>query len=304
MNRRVTLVTPTFSGDLERFCLQRESIERCGIDLPHVAIVDHEDLPVFRDIPFNRGLTLVSTRDVLSRKIEQRRLAWGMRRREPKRWWFTRAGEPIHGWGIQQLLKLSAPSVVDTEGIVCLDCDTFFVRTITAEDFFSIDGRLHLYETNDDIDAEMAEWPSHCMRFLGIKPTGQRLWRYTHSPVPLRRDVLLDMQVHIQKLHCRPWAEAFIDQRDWVLEYTTYGVYARHINGLEGVAPVHPPLSVYYWWPEQAESLERDFSERISGDQAKAVLVNSNIARPVSLYRHLAEEAWSKVGQQKQTVTI
>src|SRR5205085_1372325 len=87
-----TLVTPAHAGDLERFRFQRESIERCGIDLPHVALVDDEDVPLFRDLPHARGLTVISTREVLSRGIEDRRRAWGVKRRDPRYWWRTRTG--------------------------------------------------------------------------------------------------------------------------------------------------------------------------------------------------------------------
>jgi hypothetical protein len=285
----VTFITPTYAGDLERFCLQRESIVRCGITIPQVAIVDHEDLPLFKEIPFQNNLTLLSTQDVLPPKIEARRFAWGCRRRE-LRYWLHRPA--IHGWMIQQLLKLVAAAVIQTEGIICLDSDTLFVDNVRAEDFYSSDGRLHLYETNDDLDAEMAEWPAHSMRFLGIKPTHQPLMRYTHAPVPFHRQVLLDMQDFVQKRYSKPWTNAFLDA-EMVFEYTTYGVYARHIHGLENLAPVRPPLTVYCWWPEQVKRIEHDFLARIRENNGKAVLINSNIGFPVSSYRHLIEQAWS-----------
>jgi len=43
----VALITPTCDRDLERFAFQRESIERCAIELPQVAIVDSEDVALF-----------------------------------------------------------------------------------------------------------------------------------------------------------------------------------------------------------------------------------------------------------------
>ena len=74
MTRSVTLVTPSYAKDIERFTLQRESIERCGIDLPHCALVNHEDLPLFAKIPFQRNLRILSTQDLLPPRFEARRL--------------------------------------------------------------------------------------------------------------------------------------------------------------------------------------------------------------------------------------
>ena len=52
MASRLTFITPTYRDDFEQFCLQRESFEKWGIEIPHVAVVHHEDLPLFKDIPF------------------------------------------------------------------------------------------------------------------------------------------------------------------------------------------------------------------------------------------------------------
>lgn len=289
---RVTLVTPAHARDLERFCFQRESVARCGVAIAHVAIVDHEDLPRFRDVPNQAGLTLVSTREALSRRMEQRRLAYSMRRRNPRRWLW---GPGVHGWGIQQLLKLGAPRVVSTEVIVCADTDTFFVGSVGEADFFAGDGRPHLYETGpDDLDAEMAEWPAHSMRFLGIKPTGKPLRRYTHSPVVFRRDVLLDLQQYIERRHRRPWMEAVADA-EMAMEYTTYGVFAREVDGLSRVAPTMPPLSAYFWWPEQVARLEQTFLDQVCASGVRIVGIQSNTGCPVSRYRPLARHAWDCV---------
>ena len=286
---KTVFVTPTFARDLDRFVLQRESIERCGIDIPHIAVVNHEDLPQFAGLPHRKNLTVISTADALPARFETRRKLWGVRRRNHPRHWFS--GRGIHGWGIQQLLKLAAPAYTDAESIICLDSDLFFVDRVTAEDFTAADGRLHLYETEDDLDAQMAEWHAHALRFLGLPTMGQAPRRYTHAPVPWRRDVLLDLHRFIEQEHCRSWMDAVIDA-DSIAEYTLYGTYGRHIDGLNRVVPARPNLTLYYWWPGNEETIESKFHERLAASNAKAVLVNSNLDRPAASYRALAECAW------------
>ncbi len=293
MKRSVTLVTPSYAKDLERFVLQRESIERCGIDLPHIAIVHDEDMALFQKIPFQRNLRLLSTRDLFTPHFEARRKAWGRRRRELAYW---QGRPPIHGWYSQQLLKLATPKVVETEGIVCLDSDTLFVDHVTSDDFFAPDGRLHFYETDDDVDCEMGEWYIRSLRFLGESLRNRPVLRTTHSPVPLHRQVLLDMQAHIEKQHGMFWMEA-MTRAEMIMEYSTYGAYARYLDKLQHVVPARPDaLCLYFWWKEDMDSLFTDLVERVQATKPRAVVVQSSQGRPVSEYRALIEQAWAIQG--------
>jgi Family of unknown function (DUF6492) len=285
---QVTLFTPTYGPDLERFRVQRESIERCGIELPHVAVVQHEHLPLFRDLPFQRNLTLVSTRDVLPPEVERRRRLWGIRRRNPRRWL---GGTPLHGWFTQQLLKLASPSVVSTEGIVCIDSDTLFVGRVEAADFYDQTGKLHLYETFDDVDAEMAEWVGRSMRFLGVKPTKLPVSRFTHSPTVLHRQIVLDMHSCIAAIHHKPWMRA-VEDYEMITEYATYGVFAKYVDGCKRVTPTPPRLSAYFWWAEEVAAIDRDFASKVKVTHAKMVAVQSNSGILPGQYRPLVAALW------------
>lgn len=286
----LTLLTPTFRRDLERFALQRESIERCAIDLPHLAIVNTEDLDLFQNIPFRKNLTLLTTRQVLGKTMDRRRQVWRVSRKD-YRHWITPAG--IAGWLAQQLMKLAAAAFISTDAFLCLDSDAFFVERITAADFHGPDGRLHLYETTDDLDVEMAEWYAHSLRFLGLKETGVPLRRFTHAPVPMHCRMVKEMQAMIEGRHRMPWMEAMI-QGDRIMEYTTYGAYARHVDKLKTVVPIVPALALYYWWKTEADQLEATFHQRLAESSAKVVLVNSNTGTPMETCRRLAQHCWDR----------
>ncbi|HSI11445.1 MAG TPA: DUF6492 family protein [Chthoniobacter sp.] len=293
MNNGITLLTPAHARDYDRFCFQRESIERCGISIPHVVVVNDEDVALFQQTPFRKGLTVIATSQLLSPQIEGRRRAGKLRRRNPLRWWLLRRGGWIHGWLLQQIIKLAAPKVISTPLIVCIDSDTFFVDRVTEADFCMPDGRAHLYETEDDIDAEMAEWPAHSMRFLGLKPTGMKLARYTHSPVVFQREVLLDLQKCIEQRHRRPWDEAIADA-ELVMEYTTYGVFAREVDQLRRVAPVLPRLSTYFWWTEEVARIAETFTDQVERTRARIVGVQSNTGCTPEQLRVLVEPFWDR----------
>jgi hypothetical protein len=290
MNQPISLITPTHAGDLDRFCLQRRSIARCGIDIPHVAIVNHEDLPLFRDQSLGTNLQLVSTRDVLPTSLERRRMACKTPRRNPRRWI---AGKPMHGWIVQQFIKLSAPAFVASDIIVCLDSDTLFLERVTTEDFTDpVTGKPLLYETFDDVDAEMAEWVGRSMRFLGVKPTHQPVSRFTHSPVVMSRPVLLDMQRFIEARYKRGWIDA-TDRFGMIMEYSTYGVFAKYVDNLARVSPSTPALSTYYWWSEEVARLVDTLPQRLRGTSTKMLAIQSNAGLPVDAYKDILEQVWN-----------
>lgn len=287
----ITFFTPTYARDFERFCLLRESLEYFGIEIPHVAVVNHADVGLFNTVPHRRGLSILSTRDILPTEFERRRQVWRISRKD-YRYWIT--GRGIPGWTIQQLIKLASPKVVDTQGIVCLDSDCFFIAPVSAGDFYAPDGRLHLYESTDDLDVEMAEWYPHALRFLGHKTTGVPLRRFTHAPVPLHREILVEMHRFIEARHGKSWMHA-VEEGDMIMEYTLYGAYCRHNGGMGRVVAAPPPLSAYCWWPEQVDRLPEILEHELKKGK-KIALVQSNSGKPVSAYRAAAQGIWKKSG--------
>jgi len=259
--------------------------------LPHIAVVHTEDLSLFEKVPYRRNLTILPTEEVLGRAMDRRRRLWGISRKD-YRYWINRKG--VHGWFTQQLVKLACARIVGTESYLCLDAETFFVRRISREDFISSDGRVHLFETTDDLDVEMAEWYAHSLRFLGVDQRGVVPRRFTHSPVPMHRDIVLDMQRHIEDRHAMPWMDAMVGG-DRITEYTTYGTYARHVDAMRRVCSARPEMTLYYWWKEDAGpdgEIADDLATRLQGATSRMVLVNSNMGLHVNRYRFVAERLW------------
>ena len=287
----LTLFTPTYARDYERFALLRESIERCGITFRHVAVVNPDDLPLFKSLPHQNNLSIVLTSDVLPAAIERRRVAF-IEGRSPPRWLRRFVGRPMQGWYAQQFIKLAAPAVVSDDLILCVDSDTLFLRNVTLDDFIDhATGRPHLYESHDDVDAEMAEWLGRSMRFLGVRPTGRPISRFIHSPTLLRRDVLLDLCLTIEQRHKRPWFEAF-DPYDSITEYTTYGVFAKYVDKQARVTCKPPDLSLYFWWPNEVNRMATDLPQTLRASSAKMMAVQSNVGVEAAAYAEQVRAVW------------
>ena len=107
------------------------------------------------------------------------------------------------------------------------------------------------------------------------------LRRFTHAPVPMHRGVVIDMRNHIEKQHGQDWMDAMLSH-DRIMEYTTYGTYARHIDELRRVCPARPELSLYFWWAEQAAGFRKNFSEaaRTSGSTPTQSLILRQFQNP------------------------
>ncbi len=289
----VTLVTPTYASDRKCFAFLRESIERCGIDLPHVAIIDHEDLSLFDDIAHRSNLTVLSTRDVLPSSLEARRYA---RQRRVDRIVGRRASRRLRGWYAQQLVKLAAPAYVDTEACVMLDSDVFFVRPVTAADFVGSSGKVQLVERERlaIAQAEHAMWQRDSAEFLGTTLDAP-IADYSGSVVPMHRDVLIALQRHVEARHSMHWMEAFEHHR--VMEYTTYGVYTRWIDQLEHAEPTTRSHALTCWNTADLEGFGAALRAATEGEDAKAGVVHSHEHVPVDAYRPLAEQLWLSLEQ-------
>jgi hypothetical protein len=288
---RVTIITPTYKNDLERFILLRESFERCGVDIPHVAVVHDEDMPLFKDIPFRNNLRLVSTREVLPASIEERRITPFYRRRHPYHWIKPRN---LSGWATQQIAKLNAPTYVDTEAIVTLDSDTFFVDRVQDSEFFAADGNLHLYEDDAGFTVEVIRWLSQSMEVFN-QPLNQPAYRHIFQPLPMHCEVMRSMTDRLEAMYGKPWYDVFIHKN--LTEYTTYGVYCRFVNDMKHVTPVYPPFSLIYWIGDHLEGYSDTLPQRVRAEGAKVVCINSAIGRPVGEYREVVESVWQANGR-------
>ena len=291
MTHKATFFTPTFDRDLDRFTLLRESMERCGVEIPHVAVVDHEDLPLFEKIPFQKGLTLVSSRDVLPPDIEARRTQKHLGRFNPTR--FFKPGSLL-GWMAQQLMKLASPDIIDSEAILCLDSDVFFVRKVTAENFYTPEGKLHLYADLEACTVETVMWMAGSMKAFNV-PLGKRPSCFVHNPVPFHRDVVIEMRQYLEKTYNKRWIDAFLEHQ--LTEYTSYGVYARDVNNLNRLHITRPPFTLNYWVAEEMANIENELESQIASSDTRFVLINSSMGRPVTDYRHLVEHAWKAADQ-------
>ena len=228
-------ITPTFRRDFQQFALQRRTMAAFAADIPHVVIVDEEDMGLFRsrfrdDLKGN--LILKSSKDVLPTILERGRY---FARFKFLRSFFKRVpGGPIlsRGWCAQQLMKIYALAAMEYDFAVLLDSDVFLCGFVTPE-FFLRDGLPRLFEGPAD-DAEKMDFDISTHLILG-RPLHQvkQLYDYIFSPSVFRKSTAAKLLEVLTERGTRRWLKDFHLQRR-PSEYNLLGYVAREIEGYEG----------------------------------------------------------------------
>jgi hypothetical protein len=234
----VTVVTPCYAPDLERFAFLRESMAACDVQLPHVVVVPDDDRGLFQPFAIDSDLSVCTYSEILPSELV-RQLDRGPTLRDRVRHRLTgrRLLRLRWGWMVQQYVKLSAGRVVDTSMWLCVDSDTFFLRRMGEEDFRSRTGRPLLLEPVDVPNGPTSiEFRDASARLLGIGPEelDPRVL-YTSWIAPMERGVVDELLEFVERRTRGHWWEAMAQAG--ATEYETYGLFARHIHGLHNVDP-------------------------------------------------------------------
>ena len=123
--RTVALLTPTHAKDIERFDLLCESVDRhvAGYER-HYVIVNDDDLPLFQKYASDRRVIAPSSAFLPS-------WLWAAPRFlgfNGRRVWLSLVSKPIHGWHVQQLLKISGALKAAEDRTCIVDSDNLFFR--------------------------------------------------------------------------------------------------------------------------------------------------------------------------------
>ncbi len=246
MARPVALITPSYRGDIERFSSLCDSIDRCvtGYDR-HYVIVSDDDAPLFRPFGGERRIVLPSSR-FLPRWL---RLApWVRRPNGRKIWWSLRAW-PVHGWHVQQILKIAAAMEMPEQRFCLVDSDNVFVRPFDVGAYAGGE-RTPLYLQREAIasDAPLhANWTRNCDRLLGLAAIGFPADDYIGHVIVWDKDAARDMARTIERATGLSWQLALCRTRAFS-EYLLYGHFVQNSpeRRAEHETTTHS-LAISYW---------------------------------------------------------
>lgn len=232
---RIALLTPTYRGDLERFAMLREALEAWGCDWPHYAVVQTEDLPLFRQRLGEARVHWLTTAEVLPPEVEaaRRRLSAmperlrRFRRSLQKRFgWFPDAS--CDGWHSQQLVKLALPARAEHDAYLVLDSDLVPTAPLRAERYWQ-NGRAALMAEDNPT---FRHWADAAAQVLGLPAETVRGSNFVAHPFVFAPQAVRDLHAHLEARHRKPWWRALLDLKPGDLsEFSIYGAYVRWVAG-------------------------------------------------------------------------
>jgi hypothetical protein len=285
--KNVALMTPTYRGDLERFELLCESLDRfvTGYER-HYVIVNDDDLPYFARFENDRRTVLPSSRFL---PPWLRALPPFVSRKGRRTWWSFRSG-PLHGWHIQQLLKISGVLQLPHQRFCIVDSDNVFFRPFDVAAYAGADA-IPLYVEHRAIRAEAplhAVWVRNGDRLLGGGPTAFPADDYIGNGLVWDKSTVRDMTATIEAVTGTPWAVALGKARSFS-EYILYGYFVSQ-------SPTHrathryttQSLATSHWDDDQLDEKALNAMVDKSPAEVVALCIESFSSTPVSLIRKVA----------------
>ncbi len=224
--RKIALVTPSHSKDIERFALLCESIDRLVHSYErHYAIVNDDDVPAFAKFA-RPSRIIVPSSWLLPRWLKP---VPSLVLRNGRRLWWSFRTRPVHGWHVQQILKIAAASQLPEQRFCFVDSDNVFVRPFDVAGYAGSE-RTPLYIDRAAIHADSllhAPWIRNCDRLLGsAQPTVFPTDDYIGNVIVWDKAAVRGMTARIERITGTDWALALCRTRAFS-EYLLYGQFVR-----------------------------------------------------------------------------
>lgn len=227
MARTNAIITASYAPDFERCRILCESIDRFAEGYTmHYLLVDEPDRALFAQLEGPRRV-IVSDTEVLP---------WWLRRLpqaimpQRRRVWVGPRTTPLLGWQVQQIKRIAIAHMIDDDGLLYCDSDTAFVRPFDLAALWS-GADMRLYREFDGAFRGLEDhfvWIAHAGDALGIPAAKQRNHDYITQFVSWKRQTVIDMCAHIERLHGRPWVSVIGRSRKFS-ECMIYGAYVEGV---------------------------------------------------------------------------
>ena len=248
--KTVAFVSATYGRDIERFALQRRSIERFAPEIPHRVVVHDEDMRLFEKRFGNaRNLELFSTVELLPANLET------YRRRRDRVARVKIATQVVKrlpmghfkGYLAQQLTKYELARRTDVAHVLVIDSDTVLTRQMTAEvldtllvrEQKSICFSIPASAAATDLDEPWRrEWHANALKVIGVRAEPESVEITDALTVPSHASPALlgKMIAHIERLHGMDWRAVLASKFETFSEFMIYEKFCRYVLPAKEVA--------------------------------------------------------------------
>jgi len=243
--RSISILTVVYSEEVNFLALQARSIARFfrrdaiaeiiiivnGTDQRDVARrVREEVLPEYGDL--SKRVTIILADDI------------------------HRFRHPEAGWHTQMALKLLGAPLISSDWYLVLDAKNHFIRTITADHFFSESDR-GLYPPDDF--RSLREHFKNAAEFFRVEPEG--LIDAFFSPITpsiLHRQSALDMNDAVLAMTGDSIGELIVQFETPHTEFILYSLYLYSIGRFDDLYEPAPPITISLWKEHAVDAMTFD----------------------------------------------
>jgi len=285
--KTIAILTPSFLPDIDGFLRLHQSVLRfADSQTIHHAIVPRRDLAAFRSIDSPRlhvwpeseflphGLIATDALAALRRRIPVLPRTINCSAVNLRRPW-----PPIRGWILQQILKLSAATQLENDGIVIIDSDVVLIRPMPATTFFR-GNSVRIYEKPHGITSELARhyrWTRTAYALLGLPWSGELTFPdYVGGIVSWDPELAQSCLQRVASVAGSDWATA-VSKQIHFSEFVLYGTYVRHFGTAEQRSFCEATTLCHSYWSSVPLSADRAsvFAAELS-ERDVAIHIQSN----------------------------
>lgn len=285
------LITPSYKPDFERCRLLAQSIDNYAVsDIQHYIIVDRKDLKLFQQLE-NSHRTILTVESILPWWIQKFPLL--------KNGWFSFQTLPIRNWLVQQIVKLEIVNHISEDVLIFVDSDVTFVREFNPQKFVQ-DEKVRLFRVElspsslDDLSTQL-KWQNTATSLLGIPAIPEAnsetpFIGYVGNVITWRRDNVLRLHKHIEKVTGKSWIKAISQSWDFS-EYMLYGIFVDHVLQENSGHYWDFQRSCKEYWgttPLNQQQLQQFFKQM--PPETFSVMISAKSDTPVEAYAPLIEK--------------
>ncbi len=270
---KTVIITPSYAPDFERCKILCESVTNFATSYDqHIIIVDARDLALFQTLKAPK-IRIITKESILPRWIKKIPFS--------KRWWFSFKTLPVRGWILQQIIKMSVAEHIDADMYLFIDSDIMLIRPVDMS-FFMRNGKVRMYRfprvKKDFTEKRHMAWYRYAGKLFGLKGEDYLQYDYIGPFVTWRKDTLIKMNRHIEKLTGKKhWQMEICNTLDFS-EYILYGLFCEFILKEDSGHYFDDTMICHTSWIEPINNLDEleDFLKRITPEHI-GICIQSNL---------------------------
>jgi hypothetical protein len=279
------IITPSYAPDFERCQLLSWSIQHfISPEITHYIIVDARDLPLFRQLK-SPNTEIITVESILPWWIQRVPLI--------KNGWLSLKTFFIRNWLLQQIVKLAVAQHINKDIFVFVDSDVTFIRPFNLKSFVRED-KTRLFRVPNQYNREFVDkhpvfekWRQTASNLLGLPQISLPTPGYIGNIITWRRDRLLKLYEHIEKISGRGWMKTICGSLH-LSEYILYGTFVDQVLQEQSGHYYDSGRICHEYWANKSMS-DQQMQEFFAGvlPEDKAVMISAKARISPERYQHL-----------------